>query len=72
MKIGSKAGPFKVSPAIPNVVIPTLCETKDKSLSDVYTPGETKTLFDVAIFILNVFENLFIDKYCLFIQKLIH
>jgi hypothetical protein len=38
------------------VVIPTLCETKDKSLSDVYTPGETKTLLDVAIFILNVFE----------------
>jgi hypothetical protein len=24
--------------------------TKLKSLSDVYTPGETKTLLDVAIF----------------------
>jgi hypothetical protein len=49
MKIGSKAGPFKVSPTIPKVVTPTLCATKLKSLSEVYTPGETKTLLDVAI-----------------------
>jgi hypothetical protein len=70
MNIGSNAGPFKVSPTIPKVVTPTLCETNDKSLSDVYTPGETKTLFDVAMFILNVFKNLFIDKYCHFNQKL--
>jgi len=27
-------------------------------------------LFDVAMFILNVFKNLFIDKYCHFNQKL--
>jgi hypothetical protein len=49
IKIGSKAGPFKVSPTIPNVVTPTLWATNDKSRSEVYTPGETKTLLDVAI-----------------------
>jgi hypothetical protein len=49
MKIGSNAGPFKVSPTIPNVVTPTLCATNDKSRSEVYTPGETNTLLDVAI-----------------------
>jgi hypothetical protein len=49
MKIGSKAGPNKVSPTIPNVVTPTLWATKLKSTSEVYTPGETKTLLLVAI-----------------------
>jgi hypothetical protein len=43
MKIGSKAGPFNVSPAIPKVVTPTLCATKLKSTSEVYTPGDTNT-----------------------------
>ena len=33
--IGSNAGPFNVSPTIPNVVIPTLEATKLKSTSDV-------------------------------------
>ena len=41
MKIGSKAGPFKVSPAKPNVVTPTCCDTKVKSFSEVKTPGDT-------------------------------
>jgi hypothetical protein len=49
MNIGSKAGPCNVSPTKPKVVTPTLCDTNDKSLSDVYTPGETNTLFAVAI-----------------------
>ena len=43
MNTGSKAGPFKVSPTKPNVVTPTLCATNDKSVSDVYTPGDTYT-----------------------------
>jgi hypothetical protein len=51
MKMGSKAGPINVSPTRPSVVTPTLCATKLRSLSDVYTPGETKTLFDTAIFL---------------------
>jgi len=51
MNIGSKAGPFWVSPTIPNVVTPTLWATKLKSTSEVYTPGDTNTLLfvDVAI-----------------------
>jgi hypothetical protein len=35
IKIGSKAGPIRVSPAIPKVVTPTLCATKLKSTSEV-------------------------------------
>ena len=66
MKIGSKAGPLIVSPTIPNVVTPTLCATKLKSLSDVYTPGETKTLFDVAITLFSYCLNLF---YCINIHQ---
>jgi hypothetical protein len=50
MKIGSKAGPVRVSPTNPNVVTPTLCVTNVKSRSDVYTPGDTKILFEVAIY----------------------
>ena len=50
MNIGSKAGPCRVSPTIPNVVTPTLCATNVKSLSEVYTPGETNTLLLDAIF----------------------
>ena len=42
--MGSNAGPDRVSPTIPKVVTPTLCATKLKSLSDVYTPGDTNTL----------------------------
>ena len=49
IKIGSNAGPLNVSPTKPRVVTPTLCATNDKSFSDVYTPGETKTLFEFAI-----------------------
>ena len=63
-KIGSKAGPLKVSPTIPNVVTPTLCATNDKSRSEVYTPGETKTLFDVAIICLFFYKLFYlIHKY---------
>jgi hypothetical protein len=49
MKIGSNAGPCSVSPTRPKVVTPTLEATKVKSRSDVYTPGETNTLFVEAI-----------------------
>jgi hypothetical protein len=69
MKIGSKAGPIIVSPAIPKVVTPTLCATKLKSTSDVYTPGETKTLLLVAIFKIS-FSYLFLYKYLLKHEKL--
>ena len=54
MKIGSNAGPINVSPTIPKVVTPTLCATKLKSTSDVYTPGETKTLLFVLVAILKI------------------
>ena len=50
MKIGSKAGPFNVSPTIPKVVTPTLYATKLKSTSEVYTPGDTNTLFAIINF----------------------
>jgi hypothetical protein len=43
MNTGSNAGPLKVSPTRPKVVTPTLWATNDKSVSDVYTPGETNT-----------------------------
>ena len=35
IKIGSNAGPFRVSPTKPKVVTPTLCATNDKSVSEV-------------------------------------
>jgi hypothetical protein len=50
MNIGSNAGPLRVSPTIPNVVTPTLWDTKLKSTSDVYTPGETNTFELDAIY----------------------
>jgi hypothetical protein len=45
MNTGSNAGPLIVSPTRPNVVTPTLWATKDKSVSDVYTPGDTNTFW---------------------------
>jgi hypothetical protein len=63
MNIGSNAGPERVSPTIPSVVTPTLCATKLKSLSEVYTPGDTNTLFAEAI-LLNIYFLFYLfDKY---------
>ena len=58
MKIGSNAGPFNVYPTIPNVVTPTLCETKVKSVSEVYTPGDTNTFWFAIIYLFYLYKYL--------------
>ena len=60
MNTGSNAGPFKVSPTRPKVVTPTLWAINDKSVSDVYTPGDTNTFWFACAAIIKLFCYRFI------------